>query len=48
MTRGCTVTRIARGNGTHENTAVVLLNGDANLPRELVGNKGHGIDVMRR
>jgi pyruvate,orthophosphate dikinase len=27
---------------------VVLLNGDANLPRELLGNKGHGIDVMRR
>jgi pyruvate, orthophosphate dikinase len=26
----------------------VLLNGDANLPRELLGNKGHGIDVMRR
>lgn len=28
--------------------AVVLLDGDANLPRELLGNKGHGIDVMRR
>jgi pyruvate, orthophosphate dikinase len=27
---------------------VVLLTGDANLPRELLGNKGHGIDVMRR
>jgi pyruvate,orthophosphate dikinase len=27
---------------------VVLLNGGANLPRELLGNKGHGIDVMRR
>jgi pyruvate, orthophosphate dikinase len=27
---------------------VVLLNGDANLPRELLGNKGQGIDVMRR
>jgi pyruvate,orthophosphate dikinase len=27
---------------------VVLLNGEANLPRELLGNKGHGIDVMRR
>jgi pyruvate, orthophosphate dikinase len=42
------VTRIARGNGSPENKAVVLLNGDANLPRELLGNKGHGIDVMRR
>jgi pyruvate, orthophosphate dikinase len=27
---------------------VVLLNGDADLPRELLGNKGHGVDVMRR
>ena len=26
----------------------MLLNGDANLPRELLGNKGHGIDVMRQ
>jgi pyruvate, orthophosphate dikinase len=42
------VTRVARGNGTPENHTVVLLNGDANLPRELLGNKGHGIDVMRR
>jgi pyruvate,orthophosphate dikinase len=29
-------------------TAVVLLNGDASHPRELLGNKGHGIDAMRR
>lgn len=27
---------------------VVLLDGEANLPRELLGNKGHGINVMRR
>jgi pyruvate, orthophosphate dikinase len=27
---------------------VVSLNGDANQPREILGNKGHGIDVMRR
>jgi pyruvate, orthophosphate dikinase len=27
---------------------VVLLNGDATHPRELLGNKGHGIDAMRR
>ncbi len=27
---------------------MVLLNGDASHPRELLGNKGHGIDAMRR
>lgn len=27
---------------------VVVLSGDAGLPRELLGNKGYGIDVMRR
>ncbi len=27
---------------------MVLLDGDANQPRELLGNKGHGIDAMRR
>jgi pyruvate,orthophosphate dikinase len=27
---------------------VVLLNGDASHPRELLGNKGHGIEAMRR
>jgi pyruvate,orthophosphate dikinase len=27
---------------------VVLLNGDTNLPRQILGNKGHGIDAMRR
>jgi pyruvate, orthophosphate dikinase len=27
---------------------VVSLDGDANYPRQLLGNKGHGIDVMRR
>jgi pyruvate, orthophosphate dikinase len=27
---------------------VVSLNGDVNHPREILGNKGHGIDVMRR
>jgi pyruvate, orthophosphate dikinase len=27
---------------------VVLLDGGANLPRKILGNKGHGIDAMRR
>jgi pyruvate,orthophosphate dikinase len=27
---------------------VVLLDGSANLPRKILGNKGHGIDAMRR
>ncbi|OBJ59388.1 pyruvate, phosphate dikinase [Mycobacterium sp. 1423905.2] len=27
---------------------VVLLDGQAHLPREILGNKGHGIDMMRR
>ena len=27
---------------------MVLLDGDASLPREILGNKGHGIDAMRR
>jgi pyruvate,orthophosphate dikinase len=56
MTRGCITTRINRGSGpfqgpfqgTPENTAVVPLTGDARHPRELLGNKGHGIDAMRR
>ena len=52
MTRGCTTTRTNRGSGPSqgapENTAVVLLNGDAIQPRELLGNKGHGIAAMRR
>jgi len=39
MTRGCTTTRT---------TAVVPLDGAARHPRELLGNKGHGIDAMRR
>jgi pyruvate, orthophosphate dikinase len=47
-TRGCTTTRITRGDGGPENNGVVLLNGEANLPREILGNKGHGIDAMRR
>ena len=38
--------RRARG-GTLQNT-VVLLDGQANHPREILGNKGHGIDTMRR
>lgn len=53
--RGWTTARIARGNGTPQHDAatstdhtVVLLNGDADHPRELLGNKGHGIEVMRR
>jgi pyruvate, orthophosphate dikinase len=56
MTRGCTITRVARGNGARENpsdrhgatSTVVLLDGDANQPPEILGNKGHGIDAMRR
>ena len=54
--RGCTTTRIAQGNGAPENghatmpsgPAVVLLDGNANRPRGVLGNKGHGIDAMRR
>lgn len=42
---GCTITRVARGNGAR---AVVLLDGDANHPPEILGNKGHGIDAMCR
>jgi pyruvate,orthophosphate dikinase len=45
MTRGCAITRVARGSGAR---AVVLLDGDANQPPEILGNKGHGIDAMRR
>ena len=52
MTRGCTTTRTNRGSGPSqgapEDTAVVLLNGDAIQPRKLLGNKGHGIAAMRR
>jgi pyruvate,orthophosphate dikinase len=33
-------------HGTHP--AVVTLDGHANLPREILGNKGYGIDAMRR
>ncbi len=55
-TRGCTTTRFPRGKGTIEGTpdnsptgdTVVLLDGNANQPREVLGNKGHGIDAMRR
>ncbi|MGA8328129.1 MAG: pyruvate, phosphate dikinase, partial [Mycobacterium sp.] len=28
--------------------AVVLLNGDVTSPSEVLGHKGHGIDMMRR
>ncbi|MDR3656256.1 MAG: pyruvate, phosphate dikinase [Mycobacterium sp.] len=42
---------MARGTfspeGTLQNT-VVLLDGRANHPREILGNKGHGIEAMRR
>jgi pyruvate,orthophosphate dikinase len=56
MTRVCTISRVARGDGARENpsdrhgatSAVVLLDGDANHPPEILGNKGHGIDAMRR
>ncbi|OBF80785.1 pyruvate, phosphate dikinase [Mycobacterium sp. 852002-51163_SCH5372311] len=30
------------------NPPVVLLSGETGLPRELLGNKGYGVDVMRR
>ncbi|WP_425518563.1 pyruvate, phosphate dikinase [Mycobacterium spongiae] len=43
--RGCTTTRIAGGT-TGPN--VVLLDGTGNHPREILGNKGHTIDAMRR
>jgi pyruvate,orthophosphate dikinase len=33
-------------HGTHP--AVVTLDGHANLPREILGNKGYGIDAMRQ
>ena len=43
--RGCTTTRIAGGTTGHN---VVLLDGTGNHPREILGNKGHTIDAMRR
>ena len=50
-TRGCKVARLARGHsspaGTLEN-AVVILDGRSSHPRRLLGNKGYGIDTMRR
>ncbi|WP_263597370.1 pyruvate, phosphate dikinase [Mycobacterium simulans] len=40
---------MTRGNGaTPAGHYVVLLDGSANHPREILGNKGHGIDAMRR
>lgn len=45
------MTRITRANGCPDGTlenAVVALDGGANYPREILGNKGHGIDMMRR
>ncbi|WP_369829903.1 pyruvate, phosphate dikinase [Mycobacterium sp. ACS4054] len=47
---------MARGSGAHRDASgsasdgqsVVLLDGTANHPRELLGNKGHGIEAMRR
>ncbi|WP_090609547.1 pyruvate, phosphate dikinase [Mycobacterium lentiflavum] len=33
---------------TSTDHTVVLLNGDADHPRQILGNKGHGIEVMRR
>jgi pyruvate,orthophosphate dikinase len=36
-----------RAEGTRHDT-VVLLDGRGDLPRDLLGNKGHGIDMMRR
>ncbi|MGB9302478.1 MAG: pyruvate, phosphate dikinase [Mycobacterium sp.] len=44
MTRGCTTARTATSTGH----TVVLLDGEAKHPREILGNKGHGIDTMRR
>ncbi|ETA93864.1 pyruvate, phosphate dikinase [Mycobacterium avium subsp. hominissuis] len=57
--RGCTTARTAPGSGAHRNASrdrdaapteqsVVLLDGTSSHPRELLGNKGHGIEVMRR
>src|ERR1700712_4179768 len=43
--------RTARGYDSPAGTlrnAVVLLDGRAGHPREILGNKGHGIDTMRR
>ncbi|CPR09218.1 pyruvate phosphate dikinase [Mycobacterium bohemicum DSM 44277] len=49
--RGCTTAQIARGlfspEGTLRNT-VVLLDGHADHPREILGNKGHGVEAMLR
>lgn len=44
------VPRTARRCATapFDGAPVVLLDGDANRPREMLGNKGHGIDAMRR
>ncbi len=48
-TRGCTTTRFSRAGGIpFTGPAVVLLDGRAHQPREVLGNKGHGIDSMRR
>lgn len=44
-------TRGSTSNGpatTPTEHAVVRLDGNANRPREILGNKGHGIDAMRR
>ncbi|WP_369817403.1 pyruvate, phosphate dikinase [Mycobacterium sp. 852014-52450_SCH5900713] len=54
--RGCTTARIARGSGAPRSASgaspdghsVVLLDGTASHPRALLGNKGQGIEMMRR
>ncbi|OBK49366.1 pyruvate, phosphate dikinase [Mycobacterium kubicae] len=43
--------RTARGRASlpdFPHDTVVLLDGQVQLPREILGNKGHGIDMMRR
>ncbi|MEE6175853.1 pyruvate, phosphate dikinase [Mycobacterium sp. 050134] len=51
MQRGATLARVSRGTVSPQCTlenAVVLLNGQSEDPREVLGNKGYGVDVMRR
>ncbi|WP_431523854.1 pyruvate, phosphate dikinase [Mycobacterium europaeum] len=47
MARGSGAPRDASGAAS-DGQSVVLLDGTASHPRELLGNKGHGIEVMRR
>lgn len=47
MTRGCTTTS-SEPAAASIGHSVVLLDGDAPQPREILGGKGHGINAMRR